>query len=335
MTEEQRMNSRDRTPLVSLIIPNYNAKNFLRECLIALRNQSYKNCEVIIVDSASTDGSADMVTAEFPEFTVIKTSKMGIGEANNVGILAAKGDYIVFDLNSDEVVDKNWLKHLVEVIEGSSEIGIVSGKRYISGSNNLVDFGGGNLNRFTGIGFTGHNRNDSGDYKVQREVDFVMVPMIRRELVDTVGLCDPEYYIYAEDIDYCLRARKMGYKIMFVPTAFSWHKISGIIGKHSPRKYYYLRRNQIRIVLKLYPFPYLLSAFITRFFLQSTFEILATIPFVKKMLGLTLLRSFLWVQPSYISYLFKALSWNIKNMRNTIHARQLFFKRLNGEKTIA
>jgi len=92
--------------LVSIIISNYNGKEHLRECLLSLMRLKYPDYEVLVVDAASTDGSPEMVEREFPNVRLLRKGKIGIGEAINCGIMVAKGDLIVFDLNNDDVVDE-------------------------------------------------------------------------------------------------------------------------------------------------------------------------------------------------------------------------------------
>lgn len=238
-------------PLVSIIISNYNGKELLKECLSSLMGLDYPNFEIIVVDSGSSDGSAEMVEENFPLVNLIRTERIGIGEAANIEISKARGEYIVFDLNNDDVVSKDWLTKLVEVLESSPQIGIVCGKRYLGNSNSILDSAGGRI--VLGVTLAiGHGKEDS-KYNTPNEVDYVAVPMVKRKVFEEVGLVDEEYFIYGEDVDFCLRAKKAGYKIMYVPDAVFWHRRSATIGDKTPRRLYYLSRSRIRIVRKFYP----------------------------------------------------------------------------------
>lgn len=297
----------NRRPLVSIVIPNYNGKNDLRNCLKSLRKLKYHEKEVIVVDSGSTDGSAQMVCEEFPKVRLIKTGKMGIGEANNVGIEAAKGDIIVFDLNSDDVVDEDWLTHLIKSIEVSPHIGIVCGKRLLKGYDRILDSAGASIHFFIGtVPAIGRGKRDSAHYNVMREVDYVAVPMVKREVFEKIGLCDPEYYLYYEETDFCIRAKKAGYKILYVPSAVFWHRRSTSIGKQNPRKHYYERRNRIRFILKNFPSPILI---LPAMFHVSLMTLLYTLYYFFK-------ADFRYLQSEK-----NAIFWNYKNLRKTIQAR--------------
>lgn len=296
-----------RKPLVSIVIPNYNAGNDLGECLKSLRGLKYKEKEIIVVDSGSTDGSAQMVSEKFPEVRLIETEMMGIGEANNVGIRAAKGELIIFDLNSDDLVDENWLGELVESVEISPDIGIACGKRLLRNQNGILDSAGASIHCLTGtVPAIGRGRKDSPKYNIMKEVDYVPVPMVKREVFEKIGLCDPEYYLYYEEPDFCVRARKAGYKILYVPSALFWHRRSSTVGKQNPRKHYYERRNRIRFIIKNFPLPH----FILPLLLHAVFA--------------ALLYSIYYSLKADLRYLQSeknALFWNWANMRKTIKAR--------------
>jgi GT2 family glycosyltransferase len=294
-------------PLVSIIIPNYNGIKDLRSCLQSLRKLKYTDKEIIVVDSGSTDGSAQLVSEEFPEVKLIKTEEMGIGEANNIGIKAAKGDLIVFDLNNDDIVDENWLTYLVKSIETSPNIGVVCGKRYLKGQDKILDSAGARIHFLTGtVPAIGRGRTDSAKYDVMKEVDYVPVPMVKREVFDKIGLCDPEYYLYYEEPDFCLRAKKAGYTVLYVPSAVFWHRRSATIGKGSPRKHYYERRNRMRFIIKMFPFPALI------------------IPLVFHSVFMSVLYSIYYFIRSDFRYLqaeWNSLLWNCRNLRNTMKMR--------------
>lgn len=312
-------------PFVSIIISNYNGKQLLRECLNSLRLLDYPNYEVIVVDCGSYDGTPSMVQQEFPEVKLIRTKKMGIGQAVNTGYLYATGDYIVFDVNNDEVVDKHWLTSLVEVLNDSPNIGIVGGKRYL-GNSNLLDSAGGKINFFTGqTCIFGHGEWDSEEYSIQREVDFVLAPMVKREIIDKIGLCDPYYYLYFEDSDFCLRAKNAGYKILYVPTAISWHHESATIGKNIRRKYYYLRRNHIRFIVKNFPLRFLFFALFLRLIFQTFFELSLVLPITRRIVARLPLVSPFWIEnwrdARWTRALMAALIWNLKNFKSHIQER--------------
>ena len=118
-------------PKLSVIIPNWNGKRFLQECLDSLKDQTYSHFETILVDNGSTDGSADFVQQRYGDFvrTIRNEINLGFAGGNNVGIRNAKGDYIVL-LNNDTWADPHWLEELVKAIDGHERIGMWGSKIY-------------------------------------------------------------------------------------------------------------------------------------------------------------------------------------------------------------
>jgi hypothetical protein len=286
----------------------------------------YSSYEVIVVDAASNDGSPEMVEQEFPAVKLLRKEKIGIGEAINYGLMMAKGDLLVFDLNNDDVVDENWLGSLVDVISGSPDIGVVCGKRFSYGKHGILDSAGGKINFFTGeTPVIGQNRMDSAEYNFQREVDYFGVMLTTRDVLKKVGLCDPDYYIYHEDADFCLRVKRAGYKIVYVPSAVFWHKGSSTVGKFSYNGYYYLSRTQIRFILKNFPLRYMFFALSYCLVVKTGIDLLMAISPLRKIA--------MFLFPRFSGYMYgksnpqlikakkEAIIWNIKNIKKTIQAR--------------
>src|SRR3989338_3853888 len=113
---------------LSVVVLNWNGKQYLNNCLGSLSKQNYKDFEVILVDNGSTDGSVDYVRKNFPKARVIENKKnLGFTIGNNIGIEKSKGRY-VFILNNDTKLDKSCLKELVNVMDSNKKIGMVSAK---------------------------------------------------------------------------------------------------------------------------------------------------------------------------------------------------------------
>jgi GT2 family glycosyltransferase len=319
--------SSDQFAMASIIISNYNGEKHLHECLSSLMQLDYPLYEVIVVDAASSDNSIAIIERDFPEVRLIKKGKIGIGEALNYGISLAQGEFIVFDLNNDDIVDKKWLTRLVKVLASSPDIGVVCGKRFKYGSNNILDSVGGRINFLTGkTPPIGHNRLDSPMYNVQKEVDYAAVIATRREILEKVGLCDPAYYIYYEDSDFCLRVKRFGYKIVFVPSAVFWHKGSSTVGQQFGRVgYYYDSRNQIRFILKNYPVHFMILALFYSLTIQTLKDLPALVPPIGKTVTkfIPIFKEYTWGKNDLmlIKVRTAAILWNFKNLKNTIVAR--------------
>jgi GT2 family glycosyltransferase len=314
--------------MVSIIISNYNGEKHLFECLSSLRQLDYPLYEVIVVDAASSDNSITIIERDFPEVRLIKKEKIGIGEAINYGVSLAKGEFIVFDLNNDDVVDREWLTNLIKVLVSSPDIGVVCGKRFKYGSNNILDSAGGRTSFLTGTGDPiGHNDLDSPMYNVQKEVDWAPVIATKRAILEKIGLCDPIYYIYYEDTDFGFRIKRAGYKIIFVPSAVFWHKGSSTIGLGSPIGYYYFCRNRIRFILKNYPLFFMFLALFYNTILQTLLYLLVLVPPIGKTVAkfTPFCKNWAWRKEDDLKLIKvrkAAIIWNIKNLRNTIMARQ-------------
>ncbi|MDD1748698.1 MAG: glycosyltransferase family 2 protein, partial [Methanothrix sp.] len=195
-------------PLVSVIISNFNGRDLLCRCLNSLRQLHYPKVEVIVVDAGSTDGTPEMVLADFPEVRLVREKRVGIAEALNIGIRKSNGSIVVFELNNDDVVSPGWLDPLVDTVLRSQEVGVAGGKRYMANTDRIEEAGG---RIFLGLTLgRGWMRRDSKKYNTSREVDYVSVLAVRREIFTKIGLLDETYFIGGDDVDFCLRVRRAG-----------------------------------------------------------------------------------------------------------------------------
>lgn len=311
-------------PKVSLIIPNLNGKKLLKECLISLTKLDYADYEIIVSDGGSTDGTCEMVKKDFKKVRLIREEGAGIGRSNNLGIKASIGEIIAFDLNNDEVFKKDWLKKLVDVLISSSEIGIVGGSRIIYGTKNIIDEGGYRFN-ILGLARINYGLILEQFSKEPEIVDFVGIPVFRRSLIDKIGMCDEQYHLYFEDSDFCLRAKRAGFKTIWVPTAISYHRRYSTIPSHNKDLTYILIRNNLRFIIKNFNIKSLLIAL---FFQVIIF------PYLKLLYSVCLysipifrskrFTSLLYVDniPLYLSSHFKGLWWNFKHLKSTLYARR-------------
>ncbi|MDP3888446.1 MAG: glycosyltransferase family 2 protein [bacterium] len=205
-----------RKPTISIIFPNFNGRQECQILLNSLKALAYpKNkIEVIMVDNASTDESTGFVKKHFPFVKVINLpGNIGPGAARNEGIKRASGEYI-FCTDNDVRFTKNSLGPLIEVVESRPKVGIVGGKILDKQSEKLVSCGF-NFNRWLGIE-TGNSRPDK-----EVECDWVgdAFMLFKKDLIKKIGLFDHKFFFYAEEADFCLRAKKKGYQVLYSPTA--------------------------------------------------------------------------------------------------------------------
>jgi len=245
----------ERAPKVSIIILNWNQKDITLKCLRSLTKVTYPNYEVILVDNGSKDGSLAAIKKEFPEIKVIKNKRnLGVAGGRNVGIRYAqkkKIDYILL-LDNDIIVNKDFITEMVKVAEKDKNIGILTGKILFDSQPNRIWCAGGSLNLYRcQFKLIGYDEIDKGQYDRIKEVDHITgcCFMIKKRVVDDIGLLDQSFIQYfGEDTDWCLRAKKKGYKIVYVPNSKIWHHI---IKKTSiSDRYWYLKGRNLMLFMR-------------------------------------------------------------------------------------
>ena len=216
-------------PKVSIIILNWNGLEDTVECLESLKDIDYPNYEIIVVDNGSTDGSCDFLKANFPYVRLIENNEnLGFAEGNNCGIRQASGKYVLL-LNNDVVVDRYFLKELVNVAESDPAIGAVGAVAYYYDDPQRIWQAAGMISWNRGrIRIVGRNEVDEGQFNEVTEVDYVpgCSMLVRRELFERVGYLDPKYFVYYDETDWCIRAQRAGYRVLYAPRAKVWHKVS-------------------------------------------------------------------------------------------------------------
>jgi GT2 family glycosyltransferase len=213
--------------------PDGSAKQLLRDTLDSLVRMTYPNTRLIVIDNGSTDGSQDMMRKYYPSVELIENGKnLGVMEGYNVGLrygLQQKADWVLL-LNNDPEM----LTQLMSVGIGDAKIGILGPKTYFYSEPNKFWYAGGNINFFTGIiSHRGIREIDHGQYDETEETDYVngCAMLVRREVIETIGFLDMIFHpMYSEDADYSLRAHAAGYKLMYVPGAKLWHRVSAFSG---------------------------------------------------------------------------------------------------------
>jgi GT2 family glycosyltransferase len=242
---------------VTIIIPNLNGRRYLEFCLPTLLAQSYQDFEIILVDNASNDDSVSFVKEHFPQVQILAQSyNSGFAGANNIAIQITRSPYIV-TLNNDTKVDSGWLFEMVKVADIHQDVGMIACKVLYMQSPHLVDSAGLEIDR---AGMAWSRCNGLKDSQDEKEPYEVFCPpgtaaLYKQEMLRQVGLFDEAYFAYCEDMDLGWRARLMGWKCLYVPTAVVYHLHSATSGQGTPFKRYLLTRNRIWTVLKNYPSP--------------------------------------------------------------------------------
>ncbi|NOS70522.1 MAG: glycosyltransferase family 2 protein [Verrucomicrobia bacterium] len=238
-------------PDISVIIVSWNARGYLRDCLISIRDTG-GNCirEVIVVDNASSDGSPEMVAEQFPEVTLVSTGKnLGFARANNLGIKRATGSYLAL-VNSDVVVHQDCFQKLQAFMEAHSDVGLVGPKvfgrdgllqrtcRRLPGAWNMfcemlaLDRVFSRWPLFSGREMRHWDQQNLAEVEVLSGCFWVA----RTSAVKKVGGLDERFFFYAEDIDWCKGFRDAGWRVMFVPEATATH-FGGGSSSNAPFRY--------------------------------------------------------------------------------------------------
>ncbi|MBN1504072.1 MAG: glycosyltransferase family 2 protein [Candidatus Eisenbacteria bacterium] len=239
---------------VAAIVVNWNAREDTRECLASLARSSHRELETILVDNASADGSVEYLKGLFPAVLFVTNStNEGFARASNAGMKLAldRGVDYVFLFNNDAVVDERAVERLVAAMEESSEVGMAGPKIFYFSRKNVIWSAGGEVDFWRGMTrHRGIRKEDSPAFSSPRDVDYLTgcALMATRELVQRVGMLDTSYRMYGEDADWCLRARKGGYRVAYVPEALAWHKVSlSSGGEFSPTKVYNKTVSNVRL----------------------------------------------------------------------------------------
>ena len=238
-----------------VIVLNWNG---LRDTLAAL--DSLARCRMpegwslgtIVVDNGSSDGSAAALATRTDVELIALPANLRFAGGNNMGLrraLAAKADAIAL-LNNDTEADAALFEHLLLALEQDAGAGAAGPLIYYAPPSSRIWYAGGECE--PGLAWARHRGiggRDQGQYRSVERTGYVTgcCLLAPRAVWERVGLLDEDYYIYAEDSDWCLRARAAGYRLLFVPTARLWHKVSASSGNESPWKIYHRVRANLRL----------------------------------------------------------------------------------------
>ncbi|WP_066021812.1 glycosyltransferase family 2 protein [Clostridium sp. CT7] len=217
--------------LVFIIIVNYNAYKDTIECVKSLRKISYKNYKVIIVDNASTDESVARINDKLKDCILLRSMKnLGFAGGNNIGMRYAleKGADYVLLLNNDTLVERDFLSNMLVPFSRNTSIGMVGCKIMYYPEVTKIWFGGGKIDWFKFIGtHFGMREIDNGQCDDEKEIDFMTgcCILVKRKVIEKVGPLSEEYFMYFEDVDFCVRVKECGYMIWYEPKAVIYHKV--------------------------------------------------------------------------------------------------------------
>jgi GT2 family glycosyltransferase len=243
-----------KTPVarVSVVIVVWNAQKYVIECLESLREHCGKVCtEVVVVDNASTDGTPELVTEMFPEFKVIRNPEnYGFAKANNIGIAECSGDYVCL-VNSDVKFLDDCISPMIRYLAQHHDVGMVGPKMLAADGHvrrstmrfptvwNSFCRALGVDSLFKGSRFFGGMMMSDFDHQTTEPVEVLngWFLAVRRSAIDRVGLLDPQFFMYGEDVDWCYRFRQAGESIVFFADAGAIH-YGGASSANAPVRFY-------------------------------------------------------------------------------------------------
>jgi GT2 family glycosyltransferase len=229
---------------VSVIVVNWNGLRWLDGCLDALRRQHVPECELVVVDNASSDGSADHVRSSHPDVRLIALDRnRGFAGGNNAGAASARADYLVF-LNNDTRVRPGWLQALVDVADRDPSVGLVTSQIVYMDEPDVVDSAGDGYLR-AGGGFKHFHGLPAASASSSREVFGACggAFLIRRSLFEALNGFDEDFFMVYEDVDLSYRARLLGARVIYAHDAVVEHAGSGSLGRVSDRAVFFGQRN--------------------------------------------------------------------------------------------
>lgn len=237
--------------LISIIIVGYNSAEYLFACLNSIYSQSYKNFEVIFVDNGSNDNTC-LILKSYPVKIINNSCNKGFSYANNQAIKIAKGRYIL-TLNSDVVLDKNFLSELEKAVK-LNNAGLF-GTKILSADGKAIDSTGLILSSFYRFFDRGSREIDKGQYDNKTDIfgPCAAAALYKREMLENIKnneeYFDEDFFFLAEDFDLAWRSRKKKWKTVFVPSAICYHVRNGSRFDNKFRQYLSLR-NRFFLLIK-------------------------------------------------------------------------------------
>ena len=240
-------------PLVTVVITTTNGMKWLPNCIEALRQQTHQDFDLVVVNNASTDGSAEWLQQQPDIRTLHNDRNLGFAGAMNRGIRESQSPFVII-LNDDTCVQQDWLHELVKIAQSDPQIGSCASLMVFAHDISMVQSAGINMDR-AAIAW-----DRLGGQPINNALEACDIfgasggaALYRREMLDQIGLYDERFFIYLEDVDLAWRAQRTGWRCCYVPSAKVIHFTSATTGEGSPFKMKLLGRNKVWLVAKNAP----------------------------------------------------------------------------------
>ncbi|HUS06353.1 MAG TPA: glycosyltransferase family 2 protein [Bryobacteraceae bacterium] len=244
---------------VTVVIPTLVADSALRECLESLNGQTRQDFEIVIVDNSGQGLVRERVPLQANTRLIENRQNVGFGRAFNQAFRVSNAAFIA-TLNDDATASPHWVAELLNTMESEPRVGMCA-SQVLLGSGDSVDSAG----MLIAADGSSKQRGHRSKPDAYRNIDEVLLPsgsaaLYRRAMLDRIGLFDDDFFLYCEDTDLGLRARRAGWNCLYVPSAVVHHKYSHSAGRASSLKAYYVERNRLFLIAKNYPAGMLATA---------------------------------------------------------------------------
>jgi GT2 family glycosyltransferase len=251
------------SPLVTLLILNWNGESVIEKCIGSLQQQSFGNFEILVIDNGSTDKSLDMLK-QYKDILLIRNSRnVGYAAGNNIGFSKARGKYVAA-LNNDIIAEPNWLEAAIPHLESDPSVGIVGSRQMNYFNRSIID----GLYQIVRPSLNFYHYGADEPYNPKESLHATRGYVIgasgasaiyRKALIDALAGFEEMFFAYHEDTDLHFRAFWNGWKCLYEPQAVVYHMRSKTLGFRSPSYVYFFERNRYWFMVKNYPIAKLLS----------------------------------------------------------------------------
>jgi len=285
------------SPPISFVVSNYNGLKLglIRDCLVSLTQIEYDDFEVIVVDNASTDGSAQKIRDEFGAFPKLKVLENPVNvysQGLNLGLLHAKGDLVVF-LNNDLVVEADYAQSMARFFKARPHLAIAMGKIMRWDNRMVIDRVGDSMDLAGNPWLIGSKQLDKGQFDSPMEIlsAGTTAACVKKSLIKEIGMFDENYHIGYEDMDLALRAHIHGDEVLYNPEAVVYHRGAATDSRKeiAAKIKFHFDKNRVATVIKDYDMKNMAKALM----LASYFYALAFLGeiFAKRRLDLAFARA--------------------------------------------
>lgn len=271
----------NKVPFVYIVILNFNSYEDTIECINSIKKVTYPNYKIVVVDNDSKDNSVKVLRDKYPELSILVSNEnLGYASGNNIGIkyaLEENAEYICV-LNNDVVVEKNFLEPLIKIFEVDNKIGMVGPCICEYSNRDKVQAMGAYINLYRGLAM---GQCEGADYSSIKnklfDVDYLggACFIVKAEVFKNIGLIPENYFLFYEETEFCLNAKRKGYNLICVYDSKVYHKRSATISKYTGLSYFFLNRNRIvfmrrnaNFIKKLIFFFYIIAETIGRIIIR-------------------------------------------------------------------